>query len=86
VDEKKLGYYLFIQHIQNCTTRLVQLGMSTVCKDKLLTAATDVTKKSVRFIIVYCIFTVGSVKSLQYFCWGGIDSVGFVRRGYERKL
>jgi len=37
VDEKALSFHhLLIKHIKNCTTRLVQLGMSTVRKDKLV--------------------------------------------------
>jgi len=49
VDEKTLSfYYLCIQHIKNCTARLVQMGTSTGTQmqgQAALTAVTDVIKE-----------------------------------------
>ena len=55
-----------------------------------LPAVTDVTKESDSFIIVYCFFTVGSVNLFAIIncdlCWGGIDSVSFVKEECEKTL
>jgi len=50
-----------------------------------LHAVTDVIKESDSFIIVYCFFTVGSVKLFAIIncdlCWGGIDRVWVCKEG-----
>jgi len=50
-----------------------------------LPAVTDVIKESDSFIIVYCFFTVGSLKLFAIIIcdlwWGGIDSVWVCKGG-----
>jgi len=50
----------------------------------VLNAVTDITKESVWFIIIYCFFTVGTVKFaiiICDICWGGIGRVWVCKGG-----
>jgi len=55
-----------------------------------LNAVTDILKESVWFIIIYCFFTVGSVKFLQLsfviFVGEELTEFGFVREECEKNL
>ena len=55
-----------------------------------LTAVTDIIKESVWFMIVYCLFTVGSAKFLKLsfviFVEVELTELGFVREECEKKL
>ena len=54
-----------------------------------LNAVTDITKESVWFIIIYCFFTVDTVKVLQYRLWYLLEELaefGFVREECEKNF
>jgi len=56
----------------------------------VLNAVTDITKESVWFIIIYCFFTVGTVKFLQLsfviFVGEELAEFGFVREECEKNF